>query len=314
MRLKRLLARRELWSIAIYKLESRPEILRLNRHKPIYMFGETGFRTGRDYQSTVADPFLFAFGGTLYMFYEVKTDHDHGEIWAQSLSEAGDWVPLGKVLGEHFHLSYPQVFEHGGRVYMIPEAAHSGRVLLYSAVHFPTQWEVCATLVSDPLLDPTMLFVGDGDFLLYGTTRGGALNLYHSSVLEGPFIDTGIIISKDKGTSRCAGNILEIDGLRYRPAQDCSRVYGERIRLLQVLDASSHGYAEKMSVPDMFISKPKWMSVGSHHLSAVDFGGGVYVAVDGRRMDRFINTLLLGVLKFLEMFFKMPLRARQISQ
>lgn len=138
MRLKRLLARRELWSIAIYKLESRPEILRLNRHKPIYMFGETGFRTGRDYQSTVADPFLFAFGGTLYMFYEVKTDHDHGEIWAQSLSEAGDWVPLGKVLGEHFHLSYPQVFEHGGRVYMIPEAAHSGRVLLYSAVHFPT--------------------------------------------------------------------------------------------------------------------------------------------------------------------------------
>ena len=251
---------------------------------------------------TVADPFLFSFGGTLYLFYEVKTDHRPGEIWAQSLSENGEWISLGSVLSEDFHLSYPQVFEHRGRIYMIPEAAQSGSVLLYSAVNFPGKWELAETLIAEPLLDPTV-FVGDGDgFFLLATTRDYELKLYHSNVIDGHFSDTGIIISKDKAFSRCAGSILEIDGRYYRPAQDCSRIYGERIQLLHISETSLIGYHETLSVSDLFAVKPNWMSVGSHHLSSTEHDGSVYAAVDGRRRDRYINTLLLGILSLRKFF------------
>lgn len=297
MHLRSLIERRDLWTIGIYKLASRQDILSIEEHKPVYLIGERGFRSGYDYQSLVADPFLFAFGGTLFLFYEVKTDHGHGEIWAQSLSQKGEWISLGCVVREEFHLSYPQVFEHGGHVYMIPEAAQSGKVLLYTAVDFPAKWEICGTLIDEPLVDPTLLIRDDDGFLLLATTRDYALKLYYSRAIEGPFSDSGIVVSKDNSVSRCAGPILHIDGSYYRPAQDCSMAYGKRIRLLHIINASRHAYDEELAVADLFSAKPTWMVVGSHHLSSAEFGGSVYVAVDGRRKDRYVNTILFGILK-----------------
>jgi hypothetical protein len=117
MKLRSLFKRRLLWSIGIYKLEFRRDVLHLEPHSPIHMVGERGLRTRlANYQSTVADPFLFSFAGTLYLFYEVMGDAPHGEIWAQSMSTSGEWKVHGPVLIEGFHLSYPQVFEHQGRL------------------------------------------------------------------------------------------------------------------------------------------------------------------------------------------------------
>jgi hypothetical protein len=297
MHVKSLFERRELWSIGIYKVESTRDIMSLDTRKPLYLIGEKGLRKSRDYQSLVADPFLFSFAGKLYLFYEVKTDHGHGEIWAQTLSEKGQWIELGKVLSEDFHLSYPQVFQDNGRIYMIPEAAQSGRVLLYEAVDFPLTWKVSATLVDEPLRDPTIFSDDDAGFLLLATTADYQLKLYHASVLNGPFSYTGMVISKDPAVSRCAGSIVEIDGEYLRPAQDCSKFYGERVQLLRITEASRLCYHESLVVPDLFTIKPTWMSRGSHHLSSAEHNGAVYVAVDGRRKDRYINTLLLVVLK-----------------
>ena len=137
MRPQKIIECRELWAIGIYRLKSLQDVLGLDKNQTVYMLGEKGLRKNLKYQSTVADPFLFVHRGILYVFYEAKTDHSHGEIWVQSLSKNGTWTLHCKVLGESFHLSYPQVFESDGRVYMIPEAAQSGKVLLYSAVDFP---------------------------------------------------------------------------------------------------------------------------------------------------------------------------------
>ena len=297
MRLGNFFKRRELWAIGIYKLNSLKEILNLDDHQPLYMFGETGLRKDFNYQSTVADPFLFVYLGTLYLFYEVKTDHDHGEIWAQSLTKDGDWISHGKVLGESFHLSYPQVFEHDGRVYMIPEAAMSGKVLLYSAIDFPIKWELCSVLINQPLLDPTVIQHKDRRVFLLATTRKYELKLYHAIGIHAPFSDTGMVITRDKSISRCAGGILDINSSLYRLAQDCSNIYGERIRLLNIKELSVSSYIEELSPLDLYTVKPEWLSVGYHHLSSADFDGAVYVAVDGRKKDRYINTFMLGLLK-----------------
>jgi hypothetical protein len=298
MKLRSLFKRRLLWSIGIYKLEFRRDVLHLEPHSPIHMVGERGLRTRlANYQSTVADPFLFSFAGTLYLFYEVMGDAPHGEIWAQSMSTSGEWKVHGPVLIEGFHLSYPQVFEHQGRIYMLPEASNSGLVTLYSAVDFPSGWKPCATLISEPLLDPTLFFHPLGGFSILATSRNYELKLYHSKFLEGPYLDTGVVVSRDPSISRSAGAVLEIDGDYYRPAQDCSRVYGERIRLLKIGGTSHSDYEEALSVPDLIPSRPQWMMEGYHHISTAVHDGSVYVAVDGRRKDSYINTIMLMLLR-----------------
>lgn len=42
------------------------------------------------------------------------------------------------------------------------------------------------------------------------------------------------------------------------------------------------------------------MRNGYHHLSAVEFEGTVYLAVDGIGKDRYVNTLILATLKVYE--------------
>jgi hypothetical protein len=304
MSISALFKRRDLWTVGIYKLGSKKDILNLAIYEPDWRIGESGFRTGSAYQSIVADPFLFVFGGTLYVFYEAKTDHGVGEIWCHYLSKEGEWISVGVVLREKFHLSYPQVFEHAGRIYMLPETVQSGEVRLYSATEFPAKWQRCATLVDEKLSDPTLYFRDTEDILLFGTSRQHELKMYHSSAIDSVFSDTEIMVSNDKAISRCAGAFFEIEGSFYRPAQDCSRFYGERIKLLRVQSASRLSYAEELSTTDLFPVKAKWMELGSHHLSSVEFEGSVYVAVDGRKHDKYLNTLLLGFLRLRELFFQ----------
>jgi hypothetical protein len=302
MRLKSLFERRELWTVGIYRLDSKKDVLNLAQYKPVIWIGETGFRTALGYQSIVADPFLFVYAGTLYVFYEAKTDHGLGEIWCQYLSCSGEWVCVGLVLREKFHLSYPQVFEHAGRIYMLPESAQSGAVKLYSAIEFPTKWEQCATLVNERLSDPTLLVRHEDDILLFGTNRQHELKMFHSNAIDASFFDTGFVVSDSKSNSRCAGGFFEIEGSHYRPSQDCSRIYGERIQLSRVTSASRNGYEEELHTSELFPMRAKWMELGNHHLSLVEFEGSVYVAVDGRRRDKYVNTLLLAILSIRERF------------
>lgn len=297
MNLFRIFKRRELWSIGVYKLHAFEEIFELSSQLPVLLIGESGIRKNLQYQSTVADPFLFVSGEALYLFYEVKTDHGHGEIWVKSLLKDGSWQTHGRVLKEAFHLSYPQVFEHEGSIYMLPEAAASGRVLLYVAVDFPLEWKMVSVIVDKPLVDPTLFIRSSSEIFLLATTRINELKLYFASNLKESFIDSGIVITKDLAVSRCGGPLLRIGPTLYRIAQDCKHGYGKFIRILRILDLSKNGYSESIFQEKLYSSEPKWMRSGHHHLSAVEFEGAVYVAVDGRRKDMFVNTLMLVFLK-----------------
>lgn len=66
-----------------------------------------------------------------------------GDIAAAESTDRGfTWTPLGVVLTEDWHLSYPFVFEHEGDIFMMPEGSRSGQLKLYRAVDFPNEWEV----------------------------------------------------------------------------------------------------------------------------------------------------------------------------
>ena len=62
------------------------------------------------------------------------------------------------VLEEQFHLSYPYIFEHEDRVYMIPETNEANEIRLYQAVDFPLIWELKQVLMQNVSAVDTSIF------------------------------------------------------------------------------------------------------------------------------------------------------------
>ena len=291
---------RDLWSIGVYRYDRLEDIFCVPPVALAHFHGESGLRVGKNYQSVAADPFLFAHDGLLYLFYEVKTDHAHGTIHAQSMLPDGRWQVHGPVLVEPFHLSYPQVFALGGRIFMLPEAAQSGTVRLYEAEDFPTRWRHCSTLIDSPLRDPTVLAAKDDYILLLGTTADYKLKLYHAPAIDHPFTDLGFIVTQDRRFARGAGGILNIYGQFLRPAQDCSGSYGKCVNFQCITKFSSYEWLEHPSGLNLHIPPARWRSRGSHHISCEKFGDSLFVAIDGRGPDRVINSWLLGIMRLAE--------------
>lgn len=293
---RQLLSRRMVWTIALYKLKNENEIFELDKYEPFKFLGEVGIRRSADYQATTADPFLYSHNDRLYLFYEVQTDFGVGEIWAQSMGANNMWINHGQVLKEVFHLSYPQVFFHEGNILMIPESAQSGKVWLYAAENFPFGWKKVKMLIDEPLRD-TSIIVRSGEIFLLGTSHSYELKLYFSPNIMQEFTLTSKIITIDKSIARNAGKPFEINHVLYRIAQDCKHGYGQKVGLLKIDELSIGNYSESTAVIDLFRFKPKWMASGYHHVSMSKFGDDYYVAVDGMRRDKYLNTLLLMYFK-----------------
>ncbi len=85
---------------------------------------------------------------------------------AESPDGGGTWRYLGLALDEPWHLSYPFIFQHQGKMYMVPEGYGSGALRLYRASDFPLRWEFDRVLVDRPLID-TSLFQWEGRWWMF---------------------------------------------------------------------------------------------------------------------------------------------------
>lgn len=301
---KKIIRKRERWSIGIFKEESLLSMLDTGLSRPVKIIGENGFRLSKKYTPTVADPFLFVYKDRLYLFYECQTDHAHGAIHVQSMSLDGQWYDHGQIINESFHLSYPQVFSFAGSILMIPEAAQSGKVLLYEAVDFPTKWRVRSTLIDNGLRDPTLFISDNEEFYILSTTENYELKIHCADSIDGPFKDSGRVITRDRRFARCAGTILKVGDLLIRPAQDCSEVYGKRILLQEIVNISLSSYQEAPSDISIKLPEYKWLSRGTHHISTAQFGNSTWVAIDGRCYDLVINSFILAFIRLAERIYK----------
>lgn len=217
-----------------------------------------------------ADPFLFRHGGTNWLFYETLDKSGKGVLGCFR-EENGKWVQQGIVLSEPWHLSYPQVFEDGGRVYMIPESCDSkrghreGHVALYEAVDFPLKWRKVATLINEPLADST-LCRKDGRYYLscFRVSPEAGAELWHAPSLTGPWTrhpQSGNM-NQSKRLRRNGGAFQTIGGALYRIAQDCNGDYGKRLFKVPVLKLSAADYAEGEA---SLLLDGKWPTGGLRH-------------------------------------------------
>lgn len=220
----------------------------------------------------LADPFAMEHEGSYYVFLEdFDYAKDKGMISAYTVNKSGAF-PLGVVVEEDFHLSFPFLFRHGGEIYMVPESSENLDIRAYRAVEFPTKWELTAVLMKDVRAVDTMIFQRSGRWWMLTTInpiyQGGndaELHVFVSdSPLEGwePHDANPVVMNASKGRN---GGLLFKDGEVYRVAQRHGfHQYGIGSSIYRIAEMDEKHYVEEhvQDIDPAFFKGAK----GTHHL------------------------------------------------
>ncbi len=199
-------------------------------------------------QGFSADPFLFEHKGALYLFAEIMNNKKGvGEIgyckW--NGKRFGRWKV---IISEPHHLSYPLVFQENEEIYIMPEAKASHSLYLYKAKSFPNAWERVEPIVSGCDMCDTTLFEHQDQKLAFTTVydeQGSHLRLlkFNDSLDQ---VIWHKELTDDGRISRCGGHVVSENGRYIRVAQDCSRMYGEKLIFLELSVDEEGNYQEKV--------------------------------------------------------------------
>jgi hypothetical protein len=209
-----------------------------------------------------------------------------GRITAIERGRDGALAVLPTSLSFDSHLSYPYIIEHGGEIYCIPESAAQRCVQLFRAVEFPGRWALDRILLEGFAGADTSVIRHRGRWWMFTCDHAdqdeAKLFVFHASELHGPWRPHAQNPVKcDMRSSRPAGTpFVADDGTLYRPAQDCSRVYGGAVTINRVIRLTPDEFEEEVAVhlrPDPAGPCPD----GLHTVSAA---GGLTL-IDGKRHE-----------------------------
>lgn len=189
-----------------------------------------------------ADPFIFIHENRHYLFVEeFPYSEGRGIISVAELGSDGRFGRPTPVLIEPHHLSYPNVFEWEGQIFMIPEGSAAREVTLYRAELFPHRWVRDTVMLSGIVLNDATLIHHDGLIWMFGTEqfgRGSAsdtLVAYYADNIRGPWRPHALNpLIIDQSGARPGGHIVTMDGRHYLPVQDGSRGYGNGLGLREI--------------------------------------------------------------------------------
>jgi hypothetical protein len=231
----------------------------------------------------IADPFGIVRHGQLTILCE-RYDFRVGLGDIVSRGPGTGSMDAAAEIGLAVHRSYPYLLEHAGQLYCIPETHQAREIALYRAEDFPRQWTKVATLVRDVAAADSSVFQYEGRWWLWCVDSGrrtqAELLIWYALDLFGPWIQhRGNPVKIDARSARPAGTPFVHGGSLYRPAQDCSRIYGGRVVINRITCLTPTTFAEEpvaVVEPDPNGPYPD----GLHTLSAV----GDITLVDGKRI------------------------------
>lgn len=199
-----------------------------------------------------ADPFVVSTADAHFVFVEEWVySADKGHIAVLELSRDGHLRRSQTVLTRPYHLSYPFVFQWQGAFYMLPESGANRTVELYRCEAFPDRWVMHSVLLRNVRSADATLVEKEGRWWMFvmEADAAGSLNehlyLYSAATPFGPFTPhPGNPVKSGLRGTRPAGALFEHEGAVYRPAQECSRVYGEAVVLQRIETLTSTAYRE----------------------------------------------------------------------
>jgi hypothetical protein len=233
----------------------------------------------------LADPFgLTRADGTVVIMAEALSWREgRGRIVTLEWRADGEVTAPQDVLAFSSHTSYPQLIEHAGAIYCIPETLAQRRVQLFRADPFPNRWVPDTVLLENFAgADATVcrhdgcwwLFVGNHD-----DQDETKLFVFHATELQGPWrAHAANPVKCDLRSARPAGPLFLVDGILHRPAQDCSRTYGGAVVINRIERLTTEEFVER-PVRHLAPAAQGPYPHGLHTLS----GAGNVTLVDGKR-------------------------------
>ena len=193
-----------------------------------------------------ADPFLYKHNNQLYVFFEnypYKTKR--GKISVGKIAEMPDGeysvIDVQDVLDCEYHLSYPQIIEEDGEIFLMPETHQNKRLEIYRCTQFPYKWELYATsFEGEEIVDTTYFRDEKGDrwlLLNKGWTHDAELHIYKIDSLKLKDIIAHklnpVLIDCRKG--RNGGAIFKYENGYYRPSQiNTHGIYGRGLQICKI--------------------------------------------------------------------------------
>jgi hypothetical protein len=222
----------------------------------------------------LADPFILKVGAETYCFVE---DYDcskgKGSIGAYKIS-GGAPINLGIVLEEAFHLSFPYIFRHESKIYMLPESADNMDIRIYESVEFPKKWKLRTIIKENVLAADSMIFNHNGIWWLFTNINpiGGRdccseLSIFYTdNPIDGQWVphEKNPVIF-DPSSARNGGMVLDQDSLyRVGQIQTFGTYGGGGVSINQIVELTTSNYKEQ-SVLKLYPEFQQGIK-GAHHL------------------------------------------------
>lgn len=239
--------------------------------------------------SFLADPFGIWREGSFTVFVE-KMDYrtKHGEIHFCTYDHNWELVDTGLALRTPTHISYPQIIEDGGNVYMMPEAYRSGKLTLYKAERFPDLWTPVADLLDIPAIDASVVKFRGTWWMFYalpGENKRALRELYvaYADSLTGPWHQHAMNpVRNAMDSARPSGTPFEYNGALYVPTQNSTTHYGEAINLLKIDTLTPTEFTASVAKNLLPEGLHPHFKDGLHTLSAC----GDVTLIDVKKIDR----------------------------
>jgi hypothetical protein len=192
-----------------------------------------------------ADPFLWEQDNRLYVFFENYSYRTKkGKISVGNVVEDGQGrysvVDVRDVLDFDYHVSYPQIVQEEGALFLMPETYQSKRLEVYRCVQFPEKWELYATAFEgEEVVDTTYFRDENGDKWLFLNKGCYEAELYlykiDSLKLEKVIAHRENPVLIDCRKARNGGALFKYEHEYYRPSQiNTHGIYGKGLQISKI--------------------------------------------------------------------------------
>lgn len=257
----------EEWNMAFRLKENHSDCILKNKNYEFTIIKNT-------WRYWCADPFLLENEEKTFIFFEMFDRLKLKGVIA--CSEIKDDKPQKPkiVMEQPYHLSYPNVFKVGDKIYMVPETNKAEKIQVFEAILFPAQWKLIDVLIDDIVgCDTTFLLKDDKLWLFTLQVQGNnvlndkLLLFYKDNPTNKWLSHKKNPITNDVLQARPAGKIFYYNNMIIRPSQDCNESYGAALNFNKIEEVSQDEYIETLFMkltPSLLKLNDRYKVTGVH--------------------------------------------------